>query len=193
MPGCSASARPLGRDRAAISYNVYMVDIELLAARDPDRAGDLDVADGALAMPTASPPARSIAAGKPTCQGRKSDETTVGKPTTNNLENTLENGARERARETRRSAPPSPAVMAGYADRREEEQRHPRRESTTGGAAVMLGDVLTAVENPDLRAVLSGLRRTMAGPDRDDTAPIKVSASISSPIIVRASSVVAAP
>ena len=51
------------------------------------------------------------------------------------------NTARTSARETRRSAPPQPAVMAGYAEHREEEQRQPRRDATTGNGAIAVGEV----------------------------------------------------
>ena len=186
--GKSARPTPCG-----YSHNIYMLDIELLAGLDPDRSGGLVVADSEVAVSVASPPAPAAAAGKPTRDGRETDQATVGKPTPNDLPNILENGARERAQETRRSAPPSPAVMAGYADRREEKQRQPRRDASTGGAAISVGDLLGTIVHPELRAVLGTFRTTMVGPDHTDAEAITVLASVAMPIIVVTSSAASAP
>lgn len=174
-----------------LKFGLHTTSKHLRNAYSLDLAG---LADGGMDYrPDPGAAVLAAATGKPDACHRKTGETTTGKPAPIRLKNKLENSARERAQETRRSAPPPPAVMAGYADRREEEQRQPRRDGTTGGAPVILGDVLAGVQDPKLRAVLSGLQSAVAGSREADHTPYRVMASVVAHTVIATSSVAARP
>src|SRR4051812_5798388 len=77
--GIRKSGRPTAR---GYRHNVYMIDLELMAARDPDRGGYTDSTSNDLGTADTVRPRAAATVGIPTNHSRNTDGTTVGKPTT---------------------------------------------------------------------------------------------------------------